>query len=88
MVKDTKKFVKNPNHYKDLKHKIADDLVNLVTSETAPWRKPWKPAPGMTALPSNAITGKSYNGMNTWLLWGKSESNLWATFKTWNKAGY
>ena len=88
MVKDTKKFVKNPNYYKDLKNQIADDLVNLVTSETAPWRKPWKAAPGMTALPSNAITGKSYNGMNTWLLWGKSESNLWATFKTWNKAGY
>ena len=87
-MNEAKKFVKNPNYYKDLKNKIADDLVNLVTSETAPWRKPWKPAPGMTALPSNAITGKSYNGMNTWLLWGKSESNLWATFKTWNKAGY
>ena len=43
-MNEAKKFVKNPNYYKDLKNKIADDLVNLVTSETAPWRKPWKPA--------------------------------------------
>ena len=36
----------------------------------------------------NHITKKEYHGMNIFLLWGKSPSNIWCTFLGWKKLGY
>ena len=83
-----KQFVKNPNYYKEQKDKLATDLVNMITSEDAVWRKTWRPNPNTQYLPINAITQKAYSGMNIWLLWGKSSSNLWCTFLGWKKLGF
>jgi len=85
---NAKQFVKNPNYYKEQKDKLADDLVNMITSEDAVWRKTWRPNPNENYIPINAITQKAYSGMNIWLLWGKSSSNLWCTFLGWKKLGY
>ena len=85
---NAKQFVKNPNYYKEQKDKLATDLVNMITSEDAVWRKTWRPNPNTQYLPINAITQKAYSGMNIWLLWGKSSSNLWCTFLGWKKLGY
>ena len=83
-----KQFVKNPNHYKEQKDKLADDLVNMVTNENAVWRKTWRANPNERFIPINAITKKEYHGMNIFLLWGKSPSNIWCTFLGWKKLGY
>ena len=85
---NAKQFVKNPNYYKEQKDKLADDLVDMVTSEDAVWRKTWKPNPNDRYIHINAISKNEYKGMNVWLLWGKSSSNIWATFLGWKILGY
>ena len=85
---NAKQFVKNPNYYKEQKDKLATDLVNMVTNENAVWRKTWRANPNERFIPINAITKKEYHGMNIFLLWGKSPSNIWCTFLGWKKLGY
>ena len=83
-----KQFVKNPNYYRELQTDLADTLVNMIASEDAVWRKGWRPNPNERYIPINAISKKEYKGMNIWLLWGKSSSNIWCTFLGWKKLGY
>ena len=85
---NTKNFVKDPNYYKKEQDKIANSLVQMIIDEKSPWRKTWRPDPNANYFPQNAITNKTYNGMNIFLLWGKSESNKWCTFLGWKKLGY
>jgi len=85
---NTKNFVKDPNYYKKEQDKIANSLVQMIIDEKSPWRKTWRPDPNQNYFPQNAITNKTYNGMNIFLLWGKSESNKWCTFLGWKKLGY
>ena len=82
-----KQFVKNPNYYKELQTDLADTLYRMVVSEDADWRKGWRPNQNENIFPINVETKNSYNGMNIWLLWGKSPSNLWGTFNCWFKLG-
>ena len=81
-------FTPNPNYYKELKSNVADELVNLITSEDAPWRKTWRPNPNERFIPINAVNKEEYKGMNIWLLWGESKSNIWCTMLGWKKLGY
>ena len=83
-----KQFVKNPNYFKELQTDLSETLVNMMTSEDAVWRKGWRPNPNERYIPINAISKKEYKGMNIWLLWGKSSSNIWCTFLGWKKLGY
>ena len=85
---NAKQFVKNPNYYKEQREELTNNLVDMVTSEDAVWRKTWRPNPNDRYIPINAISKNEYKGMNVWLLWGKSSSNIWATFLGWKKLGY
>ena len=84
---NAKQFVKNPNYYIEKKDKIATDLVDMVTSEDAVWRKTWRPNPNENIFPINVETKRQFNGINIFLLWGKSASNLWGTFDCWFRLG-
>ena len=69
---NAKQFVKNPNYYKEQREELTNNLVDMVTSENAVWRKTWRPNPNDRYIPINAISKNEYKGMNVWLLWGKS----------------
>jgi len=84
---NAKQFVKNPNYFTEQKDKIATDLVDMVTSEDAVWRKTWRPNPNENIFPINVETKRQFNGINIFLLWGKSASNLWGTFDCWFRLG-
>lgn len=84
---NAKQFVKNPNYYKEQKDKLADDLVNMITSENAVWRKTWRPNPNENIFPINVETKRQFNGINIFLLWGRSPSNLWGTYNCWFRLG-
>jgi len=84
---NAKQFVKNPNYYIEKKDKIATDLVDMVTSEDAVWRKTWRSNPNENIFPINVETKRQFNGINIFLLWGKSASNLWGTFDCWFRLG-
>lgn len=45
---------------------ITDRISQLLEAGTVPWRKPWTTAEGNE--PQNAISGKTYRGINLWTL--------------------
>jgi antirestriction protein ArdC len=48
---------------------VTAKIVAELEQGTAPWVKPWKGS-GTADLPCNAATGRRYNGVNVFLLWG------------------
>lgn len=44
---------------------VTDRLIQALEAGTAPWRKPWS---GSGGIPCNAITGRPYHGINSFLL--------------------
>ena len=67
---------------RDKQQEITDKLVALIESGQLPWRKPWTDSQGVGVMPSNAISGKDYSGINVVLLWmSEFTDNRWLTFK-------
>src|SRR4051794_40392168 len=58
---------------------ITARIVEQLERGTVPWRKPWH---GPDGAPKNAISGKSYRGINVLLLsCADYENPAWLTFK-------
>ena len=58
---------------------ITERIITLLSQGTGPWQKPWK---ARTGLPRNLVSGKSYHGINVFLLLAMSyESPFWLTFR-------
>lgn len=62
---------------------ITDQIITLLEAGTAPWRKPWNAETGM---PRSLTTGKTYRGINPFLLHISAmehgfTSPYWATYK-------
>lgn len=55
-----------PNPYQE----VTDRIVEMIEAGTAPWQRPWDRArhPSAPAFPVNAVTGKTYRGVNVLLL--------------------
>lgn len=75
----------------DLFQVVTDKIVAALEKGTSPWRKPWRTVAGgrsvrMGGLPANAVTGRTYSGINVLLLWIDAAdkgftSHRWLTFK-------
>lgn len=68
---------------------ITDQIIALLEAGTAPWRKPWNAASGM---PKSLTTGKTYRGVNCFLLNISAmehgfTSPYWATYKAISERG-
>ncbi|WP_292503976.1 ArdC family protein [Methylobacterium sp.] len=68
----------------------ATILQHLATADPAAWVCPWHCVQG--GLPHNALTGRSYRGINTFALWCSAQGNSyaearWATCRQWAKLG-
>ena len=47
---------------------VTARIVAQLEQGTVPWVKPWTEG-GIAELPTNALTGRHYNGVNVLLLW-------------------
>lgn len=77
---------------RDLYQEVTDSIITSLEAGTAPWVRPWRYVPGESYLPTNAATGRNYQGINVPLLWGQAqhkgyESNQWMTFQQARKVG-
>lgn len=75
----------------ELRQYITNQIVEALEKGTAPWRRPWTTDKNSGA-PANAVSGKSYTGVNPLLLQLASNkhgftSRYWATFKQWSDLG-
>ena len=77
-----------------LYQEVTDKIVAELDAGAAPWLCPWtkSKANGTGIMPSNAITGRGYRGINVCILWGERdakgyERNQWLTYKQAQAAG-
>ncbi|CRG50897.1 ArdC family protein [Yersinia wautersii] len=78
----------------DLYQQVTDKIIVALEKGTIPWRKPWRSVrkPEGSSLPTNALTGRPYQGVNIPLLWMAGEergfgSDRWLTYRQAQKAG-
>lgn len=70
---------------------VTDKIIaTLEAGEAGAWQCPWHRTGG--GLPRNALTGKSYRGINTLTLWCESQFRGWsdsrfATYRQWAELG-
>lgn len=75
----------------EIRQTITDQIIAALTAGTAPWRRPWSSDP-CAGSPKNAVSGKSYSGVNPLLLSLAAEhhglkSRYWATYRQWQDLG-
>lgn len=65
----------------DVKHEVAQRLIEAMEKGGAPWQRPWSVQSGQAMRPINPTTQNGYRGINRVLLAlsGRS-SNLWMTY--------
>lgn len=82
------------NTHKDIYQEITDKLIAEMEKGIIPWVKPWKSneLPFKGWMPSNAITGRPYHGINVLILWATAQNHgyddpRWLTYEQAKKAG-
>lgn len=70
---------------------VTEKLIDALEG-AGPWQKPWQTILGATDLPTNAATGKRYQGINSvyfWVVAAEREypESRWATYKQWQILG-
>ncbi|MBC8946520.1 ArdC family protein [Xenorhabdus indica] len=79
---------KKINVEKDIYQQVTDKIISALEKGTLPWKRPWRSATKQfgNMLPTNAMTGNHYNGVNILLLWMSAEEmgtniNSWLTYR-------
>ena len=73
----------------EIRERITNRIIQALRSgQLPPWRRPWCSDPSNTGFPANAISKKSYRGINVLLLQCQSyQSRWWATYRQWREIG-
>lgn len=75
----------------DLYARITEAILRQIdTADPGSWIYPWHRAKG--GLPRNALTGRTYRGINTLSLWCGGQAagyadDRWATYRQWSELG-
>lgn len=86
---------KPPATRADLHEEVTSRIIGELEAGRVPWVQPWgRPDEGSLSpgLPRNALTGRSYSGINILILWGAViehgwSSQAWLTFRQASQAG-
>lgn len=75
----------------EIRETITNTIIEALAKGTAPWRRPWSSDP-CAGSPKNAVSGKSYSGVNPLLLQIAADrhgftSRYWATYRQWSELG-
>jgi hypothetical protein len=90
-------YRKGAGDQKEPRANLYDEVTARIVAELEagriPWVQPWRGAACVgPSLPRNALTGRSYSGVNVLLLWGAVIANgypsqSWLTFRQAQEAG-
>lgn len=75
---------------RDIHAEITDKLIAAIEADPGRPSLPWRRASAPLFMPENALTKKSYNGINIVSLWVAAEARgystpIWATYKQWSE---
>jgi antirestriction protein ArdC len=68
---------------RNIKNEITTKIIELIDEHGSDWVKPFS---SLCGAPVNALTGKSYRGMNSFWL-GLQGQTYWATYRQWAELG-
>jgi antirestriction protein ArdC len=73
-------------HISALYESVTSRIIDEMKNGTVPWTKPWRSGKTVGVMPMNAMTGRSYNGINIPLLWHSADvhgypTHGWLTYK-------
>jgi antirestriction protein ArdC len=76
---------------RDVYQSITDQIIASIEAGAGAFTMPWHRDTG-TTMPTNALTGSPYNGVNIVALWAAAEqggftTGYWATYKQWSLLG-
>ena len=76
---------------RDVYQSITDQIVASIEAGAGTFTMPWH-RDTSTTMPTNALTGSPYNGVNVIALWAAAEhhgftTGYWATYKQWSLLG-
>ena len=76
---------------RDVYQSITDQIIAVIEAGVGTFTMPWHRDTG-TTMPTNALTGSTYNGVNVIALWAAAEhrgftTGYWATYKQWSLLG-
>lgn len=75
----------------DIHQSVTDAIIRTIEAgQAGTWSCPWHRRGG--GLPRNALTGKTYRGVNTLMLWATEQMSAfadsrWATYRQWSELG-
>jgi len=77
---------------RDLHADITSQLIAAIEADPGQPSLPWRRVGGALHLPTNALTGKAYNGINILNLWVTAEQRgfgapIWGTYRQWAELG-
>ena len=77
----------------EIRQRVTDSVIEALRNrDLRPWRTPWASHPNGRGLPCNAVSHRSYSGLNPLLLNLHArrhgfKSRHWATFDQWRDMG-
>ncbi len=76
---------------RDVYQTITDQIVASIEAGAGTFTMPWHRGVGNT-MPTNSLTGNTYNGINVIALWAAAElrgftTGYWATYRQWSLLG-
>jgi antirestriction protein ArdC len=77
----------------DVYARVTAKIVDALERGAPEWEMPWHAHSGAPLLPTNALTGRPYRGVNVLSLWAEGyaqgfPSAVWATFNQWLELGH
>lgn len=83
---------KESSSRRDLHADITSQLIAAIEADPGQPSLPWRRTGGALHLPTNALTGNAYNGINILNLWVTAESRgyaapVWGTYRQWAGLG-
>jgi antirestriction protein ArdC len=77
---------------RDTYQTITDKIVTAIEAGVGDYRMPWHRHGPTISRPLNAVTGKTYQGVNVIALWADATakhfgSGYWATYRQWGQLG-
>jgi antirestriction protein ArdC len=77
---------------RDIYSEITNQLIAAIETNPGNPVMPWRQEGGSMLMPRNALSGKTYNGVNILSLWVAAQVNhyeapVWGTYKQWQEKG-
>ncbi|MBB3939131.1 antirestriction protein ArdC [Novosphingobium fluoreni] len=80
------------DHRQSLYAEVTQRIIAELEAGRLPWVQPWDASQCACTMPSNAMSGRSYSGINVLILWGAGveqgfTSQRWLTYRQAEQAG-